>query len=219
MKRAGPVVGQQPHHQTSQIAGVNHLNRLLGATRQGHPAAARGPAHPVREPVLPVVRAGDLPGPHDGRPRTVPGHHVVFAGHLQRAIGGLGQLLGVAHRRTAWCVLVGGWCHARSVIYGVTGDEQVPANPVTQHVHRLPDVARYVSAHVDHRVPAAVAQRRVVTGVPVAGAPGHLRKQVGAGPAPAENGHLGTRAQGVGHDRPAHERSPAQYENAHATRG
>ena len=98
----------------------------------------------------------------------------------------------------------------------VAGDEQVPPGPVAQGVHRLADVARYVAAGVHDRVPAARAQRRIVTGVPVAGQPRHAREQIGPGPAAAEQGHLGPGPQSILNDRAAHERRTAQNQNPHS---
>jgi hypothetical protein len=86
---------------------------------------------------------------------------------------------------------------------------------VTQRVHRLPDVTRNVGADIHNRVPAAVAQRRVLAGVPVADEPGQLGEQVRPGLAPAEQGHLGPGAQSVLYDGAAHERRTTKNKNSH----
>ena len=72
-----------------------------------------------------------------------------------------------------------------------------------------------VTADIHDRVPATVAQRRVVAGVAVARQPGEPGEQARAGLAPAEQGHLGTGSRRIFDDGPAHEGRAAQHEQAH----
>ncbi len=65
---AGAVVGEQLHHQAGQVTRVDDLDRLPRVGWQRHPAATGGAPDPVREPVLPVVRASHLSRPDDRRP-------------------------------------------------------------------------------------------------------------------------------------------------------
>lgn len=215
---AGAVVGDQPDHQPGEVAGVDHLHRLARVARHGDPAAAGGPPHPVGERAGPVVGAGHLPGPHDRGPGAVPRGDVVLAGDLQRAVRLLAQLLGVADRGAARGVLVGAGRDALAPVHRVAGDEQVPPDPVAEHVHRLTDMPRQIPADVGHSVPAALPQRRVVPAVPVPEQPGHAREQLRPGPAPAEEGHVGPGLQGGVDDGAAHERGAAEYEYAHGGR-
>ncbi|MEU8780200.1 hypothetical protein [Streptomyces sp. NPDC048637] len=99
----------------------------------------------------------------------------------------------------------------------MAGDEQIPSGPVPQRVHRLPDVPWHIAADIHDRVPTALAQRRVVAGVPVTDEPGQPGEQLPPGPPPAEQGHFGAGAQGIIHDGAAHERRPAQYQKPHAS--
>ena len=96
---ARPLVLEQPEHQPGEVARVDHLDGLFGACGQRDPAAARRPAHPVRQPAAFVVRTGHLAGAHDRRPVAVAGGDVLLAGDLEPAVRRLGQLLGIAQRR------------------------------------------------------------------------------------------------------------------------
>ena len=219
VERARAVVGHQLHDQAGQVTHVDDLDRLGRVGGHRHRPAARRPAHPVGEPVLPVVRPGHLPRPHDRGPVAVAGQHVVLAGDLQPAVVVPGQDLGVPPgrmRRGASSVGSGSASVCRYTAW-LEMNRYRPAR-LAQRVHGLPDVPRHVAADVHHRVPAAVAQRRVVAGVPVAGQPGHAGEQAGPGPAAAEQGHLGPAAQRVLDDGPADERGPAQHKDPHDDR-
>ena len=216
MERAGTVVGKQLHDQARQVSRVNDLNRLLRVAGHGHPAAPGRAPHPVGEPRLPVVRPGDLSRPHDRRPGAVPGHHVVFAGDLERAVGVVGQFLGVPDGRPARCVLGGTRPYPVELVHRVAGDEQVPPGPLPQRIHGLAHVAGDVAADIHDRVPATGAERRVVAGIPVAGQSRQAREQAGPGLPPAEQGHLGSGSQRVLNDGAAHKRRTAKHENPHS---
>jgi hypothetical protein len=71
------------------------------------------------------------------------------------------------------------------------------------------------SGRISGNSEGAVAQRRVITGVPVTDQPDQAGKQVGSGLAPAEQGHFGLAAQSVLHDGAAHERRTAENKNSH----
>ena len=216
MECAGTVVGKQLHDQARQVSRVNYLNRLLRVAGYCHPAAPGSAPHPVCEPRLPVVRSGDLSRPHDRRPGAVPGHHVVFAGDLERAVGFAGEFLGVPDGRPARSVLGGARPYPVELVHRVTGDEQVPPGPLAQRIHHLAHVAGDIAADIHDRIPAAGAKRRIVAGIPVAGQPRQVREQVRRGLPPAEQGHLGPGPQRVLHDGTAHKRRTAKHENPHS---
>ena len=216
MERAGPVVGKQLHDKARQVSRVNDLNRLPRVAGYGHPAAPGRAPHPVGEPRLPVVRPGDLSGPHDRRSRPVPGHHVVLAGDLERTVGVVSEFLGVPDRWPARSVLGGARPYPVELVHRVAGDEQVPPGPPIERIHRLAHVARDIAADIHDRIPATGAKRRIVAGIPVAGQPRQAREQAGPGLPPAEQGHLGPGPQRVLHDGTAHERRTAENENPHS---
>lgn len=205
VERAGTRVNEQPHHQTGQVPRVDELHRLSGVGGQCHPAAAGGPAYPVRDGVRRVVRPGHPSRPHERRPCAVPGHHIVLAGHLERAVGVLAELLGVPYWRTARGVLGRPRPHPLALVHRMAGDEQIPPGPVPQRVHRLPHMARHIAADIHDRVPTALAQGPVVAGVPVTEEPGHPGEQLRPGLSPAEQRHLGAGAQRLVHNGAAHE--------------
>ena len=181
MERAGPVVGKQLHDKARQVSRVNDLNRLPRVAGYGHPAAPGRAPHPVGEPRLPVVRPGDLSGPHDRRSRPVPGHHVVLAGDLERTVGVVSEFLGVPDRWPARSVLGGARPYPVELVHRVAGDEQVPPGPPIERIHRLAHVARDIAADIHDRIPATGAKRRIVAGIPVAGQPRQAREQAGPG--------------------------------------
>jgi len=82
----------------------------------------------------------------------------------------------------------------------------------------LSDVPGNVTTDIHHRVPAAVAERVVVTRIPVADKPNQFGEQLRPGLSPAEQGHLGTSAHGVLYDGPAHERRAAKNKDSHTRR-
>ena len=149
-------------------------------------------------------------------PGPVPGHHIVLARDLERAVRIRAEFLGVTHRRAARGVLGRARPYPLVLVDGVAGDEQVPADPVAECVHRLADVAGNIAADIHDRIPAAREKCPIITGVPVADQPGQFREQVGPGLPPAEQGHLGSGSQGVLHDGATHERRAAKNKNPHS---